>query len=196
MEGPTLIRRLVALLVATAVFFAGAPYRAEADVVDLGLVQVALNGDFVGRSVPALLINDRIMVPLRSAEMMNFKVSWDATNHIALIQQVYGEFANDWLAVKGNERRIVYNHDGKVDTIDLDAPCVELDGRILIPSRLLFGVWEIPAESIEHYSNEGNHVINLVVSNAQAKKMREWLARPSQPGIYFEAPDELVQVWQ
>ena len=117
------LRRKTALLALALAFIINIPVSAQ----NLG-VSVNLNGEPLTFDVPAMIINDRTMVPMRGIfETLDFTVTWNEANRTISAEgphTVYMQIGNYRISV-----------DGTVSVID--TPPVIIEGRTLIPLRAL-----------------------------------------------------------
>src|SRR6056297_1740583 len=87
-----------------------------------------VDGEEVVLDVPAKIINDRTMVPIRFvAESMGFFVEWDAENRTVII----GEDSQILLPIESTTATV-----GGVE-VELDSPAVIENDRTLVPVRFV-----------------------------------------------------------
>ncbi len=92
-------------------------------------VCVAINGTYVNFDVPAQIINDRTMVPLRAIfEALHAEVSWDDATKTASSKRDDVE-----VSIKIGENKLTKNG----EEITLDVPAQIVDSRTLVPVRAI-----------------------------------------------------------
>lgn len=100
-------------------------------------VSVYVNGEFLETDQPAIIYQDRTMVPLRAiCEKLNCTVDWDGNSNTALIENgitmVAAQINNYTLTKK--DRRV---ENGESRNITIDVPPMIMNGRTLVPARAI-----------------------------------------------------------
>lgn len=127
-------------------------------------VKVVVNGKQLILDVQPIILNDRVMVPLRAIfEELNVEVQWDQVNRIVtgIKGDVKIELAIDQYIAKLN---------GKL--INLDTPATIINGRTLVPIRFIAESlggcvsWDgfshtVIIESLEEGQNSGSTITGL-----------------------------------
>lgn len=100
-------------------------------------VDVYINGELLETDQPAIIYQDRTMVPLRAiCEKLNCTVEWNDYTNTALIENeitmVAAQIDNYTLTKK--DRRV---ENGKSRNITIDVPPIIMNGRTLVPARAI-----------------------------------------------------------
>lgn len=93
------------------------------------MVSVSVNGSILDLDVPAQIVNDRTLVPLRGIfEALGAKVEWDGEN-----QMVLAEKGSVSISLKIGSNAMNVNS----DVVELDVPAQIIDDRTLVPARAI-----------------------------------------------------------
>lgn len=111
-----------------AVCFGTQPDSSVAAALD-NTVSVSVNGNMLNPDVPAQIINDRTLVPVRSIfEALGADVSWDGENQ--LVTAVRGDIT---ITMKIGNNVMNVNSEAK----ELDVPAQVINDRTLVPARAI-----------------------------------------------------------
>ena len=116
-------------------------------------ISVNIDGTPVEFDVPPMIINDRTMVPMRATlEMLGADVSWDDTNRVAtgIAPGISVQIPID--------SDVVYRSTIEIPT---DSPATIIDGRTLIPLRV---VSECFGMNVSY--DESTHTVNITNKNS------------------------------
>ena len=122
--------------------------------VDPGDVIVEINGKIINFDVPAQIMNDRTMVPMRKIfETLGVKVEW-----LAETRQIFSVKGDDAIIFQIDVPRVlIHNFPSGIDTyIDLDQAPVIVNDRTLVPIR---AVSESLGANVEWVESERKVVI-------------------------------------
>ena len=116
-------------------------------------ISVNIDGTPVEFDVPPMIINDRTMVPMRATlEMLGADVSWDDTNRVAtgIAPGISVQIPID--------SDVIYRSTIEIPT---DSPATIIDGRTLIPLRV---VSECFGMNVSY--DESTHTVNITNKNS------------------------------
>ena len=176
-----------------------------------GEIQVALDGQKIQFDIPAQLINDRTMVPLRAIfEALGATVNWDSDT-----QTVTSTKDDTTVSLTIDSPAMIVN--GK--EVTLDAPACIVDGRTLVPVRavseafsigvkwddttktvLLSTTGEFVEPTVTMYALDGR-TLEVAQSQVDAYKEVGWYTEPvitmyALDGRTEIVPQSQVSAWQ
>ncbi len=124
------MKKKIALLLAAAVTMSAMAFNAFAAGED---VKLQLNGAPLATDQPAVIVNDRTMVPVRVvAEALNVEVNWDAATKTATFVK---DDLNASLAIGSDTLNVT---EGSVTVpVKIDSPAVIINERTMVPVRFL-----------------------------------------------------------
>lgn len=94
-------------------------------------ISVILNGQKIEFDQQPVIIDDRVMVPIRAIfESMDYKVDWNQSTQTAVANRI-----NDRLTVQQDSNSISYEINGKAGNYICDVSPKNISERILVPVR-------------------------------------------------------------
>ncbi len=115
-------------------------------------IKVVLNGAEIGFDQPPVMMNDRVLVPIRAIfEAMGYTVNWNDYNNTATAQRGY-----DVITVQLNNSNITYSVNGGSGTYYCDVPPQLISDRVLVPIR---AVSECAGCSV--WWDDNNQIVNI-----------------------------------
>ncbi|MFZ5639669.1 MAG: stalk domain-containing protein [Bacillota bacterium] len=100
-------------------------------------IQVMINGELVASDPPPVIINERVLVPIRLVEKMQAKVAWDETERKVTVTRGLGRIE---LWVPDSSDPFDYRSEGAFvngEYHELDVRPVIIKGRTFVPVRLI-----------------------------------------------------------
>ena len=124
---------VLAISIASAANVAAAPlmlaYDGQAHQYSGKAYNMKVNGEFVQTDMPAVIINDRALVPARAVfEKMGAVVNWDGAN-----QKVLVSLNNTNVELKINDKNALVNS----KSVELDVPAKIINERTMLPARFV-----------------------------------------------------------
>ncbi len=96
-------------------------------------IKVVFNGEYLEFDQPPVIINDRVMVPIRVIfEAMGYDVQWFDQTKTAIAVR-----GNDFIGVEIGLNVIQYSIGGGVGTFECDVPPQIISDRVLVPVRAI-----------------------------------------------------------
>ena len=154
------MKKLITMTLVIAVFILSVSFTAYARNIS-----VILDGKEVRMDVPPQIINGRTMVPIRAVtEAMGCEVKWDPhTKSIDVTYWYEGGYAAVLMWIDDKEV-VAYSSSGgdevEYETIYVDAPPVIVNGRTLVPLRLI-----AEAFGYDVWWNEGERTVYIINPN-------------------------------
>ncbi|MGM9936173.1 MAG: stalk domain-containing protein [Candidatus Ornithomonoglobus sp.] len=122
------MRKLISILTAAAI---AAELAGTISVSAESGISVVLNGQRIEFDQQPVIVNDRVLVPLRAIfESMGYDVEWEQSSQIASAKRL-----NDKLVVGQDNETISYEINGRKGSYLCDVPPRNISGRILVPVR-------------------------------------------------------------
>ena len=120
-------------------------------------IMAALEGKAITFDQPPIIINDRVMVPIRAIfESMGYSVDWDQSSKTATANK-----SNDTIIVQMDNQNITYSVNGNGGTYYCDAAPQMVSGRILVPVR---AIAECAGCDVRWYDRDQEVYINTAVN--------------------------------
>ena len=143
-------------------------------------VGVVVNGTPINSDQPAIIYQDRTLVPLRAiCEALDFEVSWNDESKTAVIENSDFSVSVVIDSVEISKKTI---SDGKTETITIDVPAKIFNGRTLVPLRAIseaFGMEVIWNSEEKCVYIEGAQEINelkvLAIGNSFSTDGMQWI---------------------
>lgn len=124
------MKKIISLLL-TATMISGS--FSTIDVLADAPISVVINGQKIEFDQQPVIVDDRVMVPLRSIfEGMNYKVDWIQDSQTAVANRIH-----DKLTVQQDNNSISYEINGRAGTYLCDVPPQNISNRILVPVRAI-----------------------------------------------------------
>ncbi len=122
-------------------------------------ISVTLNGNYISFDQPPVMINDRVLVPVRAIfEAMGFVVMWDGQTQMV---NVITEFGVMTLAI--GSPYISYRNETEDKSVVCDVPPQIINGRTLVPARAI--------AECTGYKVDWNDASQTVIITGEAFKM-------------------------
>ena len=167
-------KKLIIATTAAMLAFGGALVHADN-------VAVTIDGQYLSMDVPAQIMNERTMVPMRAIfEALGATVDWNGDN-----QQIHADAGEISILMQIDSPHMYVASDTRSDVITLDQPPVIVEGRTLVPARAISEAldanvgWDGANSTVNIESG-----IPLHSSHAYFYKGNAYYSLEQQPAIY------------